>query len=96
MITWGEIVDEGTYEPLGNVNFDGVVDVSDAQIVLNYYVNRLADPKYYDSEHSIQWDADVDKNGEISVEDAQYILQYYVKNTLAHQKKAWIQIVCDN
>ena len=96
LTTWGEILDGGPYPMIGNVNSDRIVDVSDAQIVLSYYVNRLADPKYSDHEHSVRWNGDIDKNGEIGVEDAQYILQYYVKNTLAHQKKAWIQIICDN
>ncbi len=99
LITWGEILDDGAFPlegKLGDVNSDWGVDVSDAQIVLSYYVNRLADPKYSDHEHSVRWNGDIDKNGEIGVEDAQYILQYYVKNTLAHQKKAWIQIICDN
>lgn len=95
MLTWGEIVDEGTYEPLGDANSDRIVDASDAQIVLNYYAKRLTDPKYSDDTIKTTT-ADIDQNGEISVEDAQYILQYYVKNTLAHQKKAWIQIICDN
>ncbi|MBQ9905563.1 MAG: hypothetical protein IJM46_02160 [Oscillospiraceae bacterium] len=93
--TWGEILDGGPYPLLGNVNSDGTVDVSDAQIVLNYYAKRLTDPKYSDDTIETTT-ADIDQNGEISVEDAQYILQYYVKNTLAHQKKAWIQIICDN
>ena len=80
---------------LGDANSDRIVDVSDAQDVLNYYAKRLADPKYIDDTIKTTT-ADIDMNGEISVEDAQYILQYYVKNTLAHQKKAWIQIICDN
>lgn len=72
----------------GDVNMDGVVDVTDAQSVLNIYAENLAGNTPQLQTEQIKA-ADVNADGKIDSTDAQLILLYYVQNTLAGTPTTW-------
>ncbi|MGN0583950.1 MAG: chitobiase/beta-hexosaminidase C-terminal domain-containing protein, partial [Ruminococcus sp.] len=68
------------YYDIGDLTFDGAVDVSDAIIVLNIYsalAAGTASEKYSDDEIAF---ADLDGNQVTDIKDAGYILKFYAMN----------------
>ena len=77
----------GTAQPLhsfaetnlkGDLNSDGVIDVSDAVEILTYYAKKCANWDISISEEQLQC-ADINGDGLLSVEDAVGVLTYYAK-----------------
>ena len=78
----------GTAQPLhsfaetnlkGDLNSDGVIDVSDAVEILTYYAKKCANCDVSLSEEQLQC-ADINGDGMLSVEDAVGVLTYYAKS----------------
>lgn len=69
-VNYGTVIDDGIALP-GDVDGNGEVDIVDALLVAQYYVNL--DPVVFNPNV-----ADVDLDGEISIIDALLIAQYYV------------------
>lgn len=68
------------YYDIGDLTFDGAVDVSDAIVVLNIYsalAAGTASEKYTDDEIAF---ADLDGNQVTDIKDAGYILKFYAMN----------------
>lgn len=80
---------------LGDANSDNSVQIDDAQVVLNLYVDIMAAKSVYGDGVTYRGYQFSDINGDksISVEDAQYILNYYVENTIAQNPTTWDQII---
>lgn len=77
----------GTAQPLhsfaetnlkGDLNSDGVIDVSDAVEILTYYAKKCANWDISIFEEQLQC-ADINGDGLLSVEDAVGVLTYYAK-----------------
>ncbi len=77
---------------LGDVDRNGEVSSSDAQLVLWHYVDTMAGKqgRFGEELYAI---ADVDADGVISVMDAQNILKYYVNNTVSKKNVSWDEIL---
>lgn len=84
----GELILNAKMNPadglLGDVNLDGIVDISDATLVLSYYAQQGAslNPAFsLDPEQDalICKLADIDGNGIIEISDATLILTYYAR-----------------
>ena len=74
---------------LGDINFDGIVDPTDAALALSVYVDGLVGSgKTADMTADQLSRADVDDSGAISIEDAQNILRFYVEYTLSGSGKS--------
>ena len=74
----------------GDVDGNGIVDVSDAVAVLTYYAKRAAglEPIFSETPEenkAIFALADVDQDGMITVQDAVYILTYYAQKASGMQ-----------
>ena len=74
----------------GDVDGNGIVDVSDAVAVLTYYAKRAAglEPIFGEKpeeNEAIFALADVDQDGIITVQDAVYILMYYAQKASGMQ-----------
>ena len=85
--TTTEPIEMGIY---GDVDGNGIVDVSDAVAVLTYYAKRAAGLEPIFSEtpeenEAIFALADVDQDGIITVQDAVYILMYYAQKASGMQ-----------
>ena len=85
--TTTEPIEMGIY---GDVDGNGIVDVSDAVAVLTYYAKRAAGLESIFSEtpeenEAIFALADVDQDGMITVQDAVYILTYYAQKASGMQ-----------
>lgn len=76
---------------LGDYNDDGIIDVTDAQTVLQVYADQLGTGTLDITEEQFMA-ADVDKDGEITVMDSQLILLYYAYNELAGIETTWEQL----
>lgn len=76
----------------GDLDGDSDITSADAQIVLNAYVQRLAQ-----IENTLTADqrkaADINGDGLISAEDAQLILRFYAENTLAKHDVSWQELL---
>lgn len=72
----------------GDVNGDGKVDATDAQLVLAAYADALAGnaAQFSDAQKTA---ADIDGNHQIDSADAQHILNYYVQNTVTGIPTTW-------
>ena len=77
---------------LGDVNGDGAVTASDAQIVLSAYAEELADNPHGLTEAQLAA-ADVDGNNKLSAIDAQYILVYFLMNSVLDNPTDWSELV---
>ena len=85
--TTTEPIEMGIY---GDVDGNGIVDVSDAVAVLTYYAKRAAglEPIFGETpeeNEAIFVLADVDQDGMITVQDAVYILTYYAQKASGMQ-----------
>ena len=85
--TTTEPIEMGIY---GDVDRNGIVDVSDAVAVLTYYAKRAAGLEVIFGEtpeenEAIFALADVDQDGMITVQDAVYILTYYAQKASGMQ-----------
>ena len=85
--TTTEPIEMGIY---GDVDENGIVDVSDAVAVLTYYAKRAAglEPIFGETpeeNEAIFALADVDQDGMITVQDAVYILTYYAQKASGMQ-----------
>ena len=85
--TTTEPIEMGIY---GDVDGNGIVDVSDAVAVLTYYAKRAAglEPIFGETpeeNEAIFALADVDQDGIITVQDAVYILMYYAQKASGMQ-----------
>ena len=85
--TTTEPIEMGIY---GDVDGNGIVDVSDAVAVLTYYAKRAAglEPIFGETpeeNEAIFALADVDQDGIITVQDAVYILTYYAQKASGMQ-----------
>ena len=69
---------------LGDVNFDGAVDSSDASLVLVIYASIQTDPDYVLDEKIFKA-ADVDRDTVIDSSDASSILAYYAKISIGEE-----------
>ena len=74
----------------GDVDGNGIVDVSDAVAVLTYYAKRAVglEPIFGETpeeNEAIFALADVDQDGMITVQDAVYILTYYAQKASGMQ-----------
>ena len=77
----------------GDSNSDGTIDLKDAQLVLNWYVNEMAHKDFGEGvTYAGSFRIDVNLDSEVSIEDAQFILNYYVKNSLSGKKATWAEI----
>lgn len=76
----------------GDIDNNGIVDVTDAQLALNAYVEIMSYKPSGLSETAFRA-GDVDRSGGLDIPDAQYILQYYTLNTISQQPTAWEQII---
>lgn len=79
----------------GDVDDNGTVDVTDAQLTLAAYARRIAgkplgltDPQFRA--------ANVNLDEQLSVEDAQFILKYYARNTVAKNPTTWEELLQSN
>ena len=77
---------------LGDVNFDKMVSVEDAQLTLVAYVKAMSKLNNGLTTQQIQA-ADINRDTLISIEDAQLILLYYVSNTLIEKPISWYLIL---
>lgn len=70
----------------GDVNFDGVIDATDASLVLNEYANVMSGkPPSFTEEQMIA--ADMNNDGVIDARDASIILDIYAKMSTQDPKK---------
>ena len=91
--TTTEPIEMGIY---GDVDGNGIVDVSDAVAVLTYYAKRAAglEPIFGETpeeNEAIFALADVDQDGMITVQDAVYILTYYAQKA-SGMKPTWEEL----
>ena len=92
--TTTETIEIGIY---GDVDRNGIVDVSDAVAVLTYYAKRAAGLEVIFGEtpeenEAIFALADVDQDGIITVQDAVYILTYYAQKACGMQP-TWEELI---
>ena len=92
--TTTETIEMGIY---GDVDGNGIVDVSDAVAVLTYYAKRAAGLEVIFGEtpeenEAIFALADVDQDGIITVQDAVYILTYYAQKACGMQP-TWEELI---
>ena len=92
--TTTETIEMGIY---GDVDGNGIVDVSDAVAVLTYYAKRAAGlevifGKTPEENEVIFALADVDQDGMITVQDAVYILTYYAQKACGMQP-TWEELI---
>ena len=92
--TTTETIEMGIY---GDVDGNGIVDVSDAVAVLTYYAKRAAGLEVIFGEtpeenEAIFALADVDQDGIIIVQDAVYILTYYAQKACGMQP-TWEELI---
>ena len=92
--TTTEPIEMGIY---GDVDGNGIVDVSDAVAVLTYYAKRAAglEPIFGETpeeNEAIFALADVDQDGIITVQDAVYILTYYAQRACGMQP-TWEELI---
>lgn len=90
-------VDAVNWDVLGDVNADGSVDLIDAVVVMNAYVDSTMSMIADDPLALLPPElADVNGSGDVDLVDAQLILQYYVNTTLQQSdlsaKEAWEQL----
>ena len=92
--TTTETIEMGIY---GDVDGNGIVDVSDAVAVLTYYAKRAAGLEVIFGETPEENEvifalADVDQDGMITVQDAVYILTYYAQKACGMQP-TWEELI---
>ena len=92
--TTTEPIEMGIY---GDVDGNGIVDVSDAVAVLTYYAKRAAGLEVIFGETPEENEvifalADVDQDGMITVQDAVYILTYYAQKACGMQP-TWKELI---
>ncbi len=92
--TTTEPIEMGIY---GDVDGNGIVDVSDAVAVLTYYAKRAAGLEVIFGETTEENEAifalaDVDQDGMITVQDAVYILTYYAQKACGMQP-TWEELI---
>ena len=76
---------------LGDLNSDGLVDLTDAQLALISYTKEISmKGSPLTQEQRIR--ADVSADGNTDAADAQMILLYYVKNDIAHNPITWEEL----
>lgn len=77
----------------GDANSDGKVDSTDAQLVLNLYVKKMAGHAYGEGiTYGGMFHIDISMNDDVSLEDAQYILSYYVRGYVSKRTVTWAEI----
>ena len=79
----------------GDVDDNGTVDVTDAQLTLAAYARRIAG-KPLGLTDSQFLAANVNLDEQLSVEDAQFILKYYARNTVAKNPTTWEELLQSN
>lgn len=79
----------------GDVSGNGEVDIEDAQLTLNAYVDIMSGKKNTLSAEQIMA-ADVNGDNAVSIEDAQFILNYYVQNNVADKPTTWEELFLQN
>jgi len=77
-------IDAVSWDLLGDVNLDGEVDLTDAQVLLQVYVKGLVTGVYSGLSEEQTMFADVNDDGLINAADAQGILQFYVNKVLVN------------
>ena len=75
----------------GDVDSSTVIDITDAQLTLQYYTDSLAMKKGALRAHQLLA-ADVDENGIVDLDDATMILAYFTEN-LAQKEPTWEDII---
>lgn len=86
-------VEGETTGKFGDANSDGNIDSTDAQLVLNMYVRKMAGHIYGEGvTYAGSFRVDINMDGNIGAEDAQYILNYYVRGTVSKRQVTWAQI----
>lgn len=88
------ITEDPTPFLLGDVDFNGTVDSSDAQMTLGAYLKTVVNNPLGLTDLQILA-ADIDKNNEITSTDAQYILIYFLRNSISHIPTDWSDIVSE-
>lgn len=72
---------EFSYAPLaGDANSDGIVNISDATAVLDYYARKAADIAAEEFTEEQKISADMNSDGNIDISDATDILKIYAEN----------------
>lgn len=92
---WGyhfEALDHITTEPNPDMDSDGKITASDAQIVLVAYADILASGSSDLTEEQLAA-ADVNGDGMVTAVDAQYILIYYLRNSVMDESVTWEEIL---
>ena len=79
----------------GDVDDNGTVDVTDAQLTLAAYARRIAGKPLGLTDSQFRA-ANVNLDEQLSVEDAQFILKYYARNTVAKNPTAWEELLQSN
>lgn len=79
----------------GDVDDNGTVDVTDAQLTLAAYARRIAGKPLGLTDLQFRA-ANVNLDEQLSVEDAQFILKYYARNTVAKNPTAWEELLQSN
>ena len=73
----------------GDLDGDGAVSVSDAQLALREYTTATVAGGKSTLNFQQRKNGDINRDGTVGVEDAQLILKYYVTNTLAGTPTSW-------
>ena len=81
----------------GDVNGDGLVNLTDASLVLQYYAQTAAgnDFAFHEEEtenQEMRFRADVDGDSAITISDASFVLKYYAQKA-AGMEPAWEEII---
>ena len=71
----------------GDLNFDGKITATDAQICLGYALDLIIE-----SGETVPEAADIDQDGEVSPLDAQYLLTYYLQSGVIGDDIRWSDI----
>ena len=79
----------------GDVDDNGTVDVTDAQLTLAAYARRIAGKPLGLTDSQFRA-ANVNLDEQLSVEDAQFILKYYARNTVAKNPTTWEELLQSN
>ncbi len=82
-------------EPHPDMDGDGIITASDAQIVLSAFAALITEVQPDLTPEQLAA-ADIDGSGEITALDAQYILTYYLNNTVLSTPTTWDEILHPN
>ena len=76
----------------GDINGDGKISASDAQLVLQTYASLLSgdEPDLNDEQLA---NADVNRDEKVSALDAQLILSYYLNNSILDRPTTWEELI---